>query len=86
VKVPDLRPLAAGVGVAVGVGDVPPEGGAPEGVVVAVGLAEVDVDDGATAALGSADGGVRKLTRRITPTAVATRVTAARTGMTDDLS
>jgi len=80
---PDLSPLAAGVAVAVavGAGEAPPEGGAPEGVTVGEGVeVDDDVEEGVRVAIGAA-GGVRKLKSRTTPMAVAARVTAARMGM-----
>src|ERR1039458_6304398 len=81
VKVPLLRPIAAGVGV--GAGEVAPDGGAPEGVAVAVETGtEDELGGGGTAAvLSELEGGVRKLTARVTPTPMAANVAAARTAM-----
>jgi hypothetical protein len=85
---PDLNPLAVGVGVAllvpVGVGEAPPDGGAPEGVAVGAGVGlDDEIEDGVRVATGGA-GGVRKLKSRTTPMAVAARVMAARKGMAVD--
>jgi hypothetical protein len=83
VKVPFLRPLAAGVEAEVGAGELPPDGGAPEGVAVAVETGtEDELGGGGTAAvLNELEGGVRKLRARDTPTPMAAKVKAARTAM-----
>jgi hypothetical protein len=75
---PFFSPLAAAAGLGVGVGDVPPEGGAPDGVAVGAGLAADAVGVGAAVGIRAADGGVRKLKSSTTAAAVAARVTAAR--------
>ena len=85
-KVPDLSPLAAGVGVAVGVGDEPANGGAPDGVAVGVGFDDGDVAGVVTAVAGGAACGVRKAKRRTTPMAVAARVAAGRMGMAEGIT
>src|ERR1019366_8006424 len=83
VKVPFLRPLAVGVEAEVGAGELPLDGGAPEGVAVAVETGtEDELGGGGTAAvLNELEGGVRKLRARDIPTPMAAKVTAARAAM-----